>query len=222
MTEQGTPPRPSVPPTPTRVRDADATRARVLIAAESLFARKGFDGTRLREVAEDARVTVPLVCHHFRDKDGLYAAVIERGLERYAALGWEVLRKGQTAAEQLTGFVTGTIDLISQEPVITALLHREMADGGTRAGPIAQRWLIPLKNAATEALERAQVRGEVRSGIDLDMLVLWIASAVIYPNLAAPLVEIVWGEDPRSHAFVERRKRAILDMLHPLMIRPIS
>ena len=45
--------------------DADATRARVLEAAETLFARKGFDGTRLREIAEDARVTVPLVCHHY-------------------------------------------------------------------------------------------------------------------------------------------------------------
>lgn len=203
-----------------RVRDADATRLRVLEAAEVLFARKGFDGTRLREVAEDAKVTVPLVCHHFGDKDSLYAAVIERGLERFTALGWEVLHRGQTVAEQLANFVAGLIDLAAHAPNITTILHREMTDGGVRARPLAERMLLPLKEAATETLRSAQARGEVREGLDVEMAVLHIVGAVLYPSLAAPLVQIVWGEDPLLGEFLDRRKRALVDLLTPLVLRP--
>lgn len=207
------------PSTPPRVRDADATRARVLEAAEALFARKGFDGTRLREVAEDARVTVPLLCHHFGDKDSLYAAVIERGLERFATLGWDVLRRGHTVAEQLAGFVTGLIDLAARDPNVTTILHREMAEGGVRARPLAERLIQPLKQAATETLRAAQGRGEIRESIDVDMVVLHIAGAAMYPSLASPLVQIVWGVDPNSADFVERRKRDLVGLLLPLIVR---
>jgi TetR/AcrR family transcriptional regulator len=187
----------------------------VLIAAEALFARKGFDGTRLREVAEDAQVTVPLVCHHFRDKDTLYAAVVERGLERFAALGWDVLRRGHTIAEQLAAFIAGLIDMAAQDPNLTAILHREMADGGARARPLAERVLLPLKRAATDALCAAQSRGEVRGELDVDMVVLHISGAALYPSLAGPLVQIVWGVDTGAREFVERRKRALVDLLLP-------
>lgn len=219
MNERTSSQRPTAPVTP-RVRDADATRARVLEAAEGLFARKGFDGTRLREVAEDARVTVPLVCHHFGDKDSLYAAVIERGLEHFTSFGWDVLRRSHTVAEQLAGFITGLIDLAAHSPNMTAILHREMADGGARARPLAERMLQPLKNAATETLRAAQARGEVREGIDVEMVVLHVVGAVLYPCLAGPLVQIVWGDDPQLGAFVERRKRALVDLLIPLVMRP--
>ena len=219
MTERQSPPTSPAPPVPVaRVRDADATRARVIEAAEALFARKGFDGTRLREVAEDARVTVPLLCHHFGDKESLYTAVIERGIERFASLGWEVLRLGQGIAEQLAGFITGLIDLAARDPNLTTLLHREMTDGGVRARPLAERWLLPVKAAATEALQAAQRRGEIRAGLDLDMVVLCIVGAVMYPCIAGPLVQIVWGEDPGHAAFIERRRRALLDLLLPLVV----
>jgi TetR/AcrR family transcriptional regulator len=200
-----------------RVRDADATRSRVLEAAETLFARKGFDGTRLREVAEVAKVTVPLVCHHFRDKDSLYTAVVERGLERFASLGWGVLRQGITVAEQLEGFVSGLVDMGARDPNITAILHREMAEGGGRARPLAERLLLPLKHAATEVLMAAQERGEIRRKMDVDMLVLHIAGAALYPCLAAPLVQIVWGEDPNAEGLLARRKRELVGLLLPLI-----
>ncbi|MEZ4410775.1 MAG: TetR/AcrR family transcriptional regulator [Polyangiales bacterium] len=205
------------PPSP-RPRDADATRARLLDAAERLFAKKGLDGTRLREVAEGAQATVPLLCHHFRDKDTLYAAVIDRGMERFTDLGWGALSHGRGIAEQLVAFIEGLIELASREPQVTALLHREMAEGGQRARGLAERWLLPLRDAAITAVKTAQKRGEVRAGLDPEMLVLHLAGAVLYPCLAAPMVEAVWGSDPLATDFVARRKRALVDLILPLVV----
>ncbi len=50
------------------------------------------------------------------------------------------------------------------------------------------------------------------------MLVLHVSGAVLYPVLAGSLVRAVWGEDPQGEAFVERRKRAVLDLLIPAIV----
>ncbi len=50
-------------------------KKRVLNAACQLFARRGFEGTHVREVCNLAGVNIALVFYHFRDKRGLYEAV---------------------------------------------------------------------------------------------------------------------------------------------------
>lgn len=201
-----------------RPRDADGTRARVLDAAEELFGRKGFDGVRLREIAERAGATVPLLCHHFKDKETLYAATIDRALERFVALGWEVLRHNGPMKEKLTVLIEGLIELLAADPMKTAILHREIADGGERGRPIAERLLLPIKSASIEEIRAGQERGEIRADVDPELLMLHIVSAAIYPSVTAPIVRVVWGADPLSGEFLERRKRALVALLRPLLM----
>lgn len=52
-------------------------RDRILSAARTLFAAKGFQQTSLRAVATDADVDVALISHYFGNKRGLFVAVIE-------------------------------------------------------------------------------------------------------------------------------------------------
>lgn len=63
----------------TRSRKAgDATRERMLDAAEALFAREGYHGTSLRDVAEASDARIALVTYHFGTKDVLFDKVVER------------------------------------------------------------------------------------------------------------------------------------------------
>jgi AcrR family transcriptional regulator len=58
-------------------QDDRGARARILAAAEEVFAQGGYDGGSLRQVAVKADVPVGLVSYHFKDKLGLYRAVFE-------------------------------------------------------------------------------------------------------------------------------------------------
>ena len=56
--------------------DGADTRGAVLDAARARFSERGYDGTRLRDVAADAGVDVALVSYFFGSKDGLFAAAM--------------------------------------------------------------------------------------------------------------------------------------------------
>ena len=56
---------------------AQDRKQQILDVASSLFARKGFQGTTTREIAQRARVNEAIVFRHFPTKDDLYWAVID-------------------------------------------------------------------------------------------------------------------------------------------------
>jgi len=57
------------------------TRSSLLRAAGKIFARKGFEGTSIREICTAAKTNISAVNYYFGDKVGLYRAVIEHGID---------------------------------------------------------------------------------------------------------------------------------------------
>jgi AcrR family transcriptional regulator len=57
-------------------------REQLLDVGRSLFAERGFDGTSVEEVAARAGVSKPVVYEHFGGKEGLYAVVVDREVQR--------------------------------------------------------------------------------------------------------------------------------------------
>lgn len=53
----------------------EARREQIVTSAIETFARRGFHGTRMEDVARDARVNIALVYQHFPDKQALYNAI---------------------------------------------------------------------------------------------------------------------------------------------------
>jgi AcrR family transcriptional regulator len=60
-----------------RAEHVQDTQAAVLQAARELFAAKGYAGTGTEEIVARARVTRGALYHHFRDKAGLFRAVMQ-------------------------------------------------------------------------------------------------------------------------------------------------
>jgi AcrR family transcriptional regulator len=87
-----------------RPRNAAATRAAILASARRAFARAGFDGAGLREIAAEAGVTAMLVKRYFGSKEGLFAEVIAATMAQPVILTAENLqspRLGEVIASTL-------------------------------------------------------------------------------------------------------------------------
>ncbi|MFG2636925.1 TetR/AcrR family transcriptional regulator [Streptomyces sp. NPDC048362] len=73
MTSVEEPPRPGGP-----ARDAARTRAEILDVATREFARAGYDGARVDEIAALTRTTKRMIYYYFGGKEQLFTAVLER------------------------------------------------------------------------------------------------------------------------------------------------
>ena len=61
-------------------------REQLVGIGRSLFATKGFEATTVEEIAARAGVSKPVVYEHFGGKEGLYAVVVDREIERLLGL----------------------------------------------------------------------------------------------------------------------------------------
>ncbi len=81
-----------------RSSGGESTRRRIIGAAESLFARKGFAGTSLREITGVAGVNVAAIHYHFGSKEELLRAVLARIVEPVNGERLRLLDQAEAAA----------------------------------------------------------------------------------------------------------------------------
>jgi len=66
-------------------------RQQLLDIGRRLFAERGFEGTSIEEIAAQAGVSKPVVYEHFGGKEGLYAVVVDREVERLTEITMSLL-----------------------------------------------------------------------------------------------------------------------------------
>ena len=93
-------------------------RERLLIAAVRLFARKGYAATSVREIVEAAGVTKPVLYYYFRNKEGVFQAMMQEAVVAHRAVLDEVRHSGGTASERI---------LLLNERVYTLTLENALA-----------------------------------------------------------------------------------------------
>ncbi|WP_028467407.1 TetR/AcrR family transcriptional regulator [Nisaea denitrificans] len=81
------------------------TRAALLSAARALFVEKGYADTGTPEIVKAANVTRGALYHHFRDKEDLFRAVVER---EAVAVSSEIERNACAAATPLDALISGS------------------------------------------------------------------------------------------------------------------
>ena len=109
-------------------RNAEATKERILDAAEALFARRGYDAVTVRQIMGRAKADVALAYYHFKSKRDLFDAVLLRRAQTLNTLRLQALE----AVEQ-----RHANDQASVEEIIEAFTKSAAGDTGARARGVA-------------------------------------------------------------------------------------
>jgi TetR/AcrR family transcriptional regulator, fatty acid metabolism regulator protein len=178
-------------------------RSRILEAAVRVFARKGFDGTRMADVAREAGVAYGLVYHYFGSKGAVLQAVFREAWGRLLAAVALAEETGTSAADQLTLVVRIVLRVWRDEPDLVHLLVREV----TRNPHISDELDEIGRAFATleRMIRRGQEAGTLRADID-PRLAAWM----LYGALEEVLTGWVLGQLPDGDAPREAAEREIV------------
>ena len=83
------------------MHDPQCNRARIMLAAERLFATRGYAATSVRQIVSEASVTPPMLYYYFGSKHALLETLVEERIAWFTNEANEVLGAGCSSAEEL-------------------------------------------------------------------------------------------------------------------------
>ena len=180
---------------------------RIVAAAREEFARRGFAGARVEQIARRAGVNKQLLFYYYHSKRGLFQAVLAQSAGELETALAELANPSGGPLERLRLTLGAQFEFLARHPQIVALLGQ-----GTRSeGAFA---LAPAINRLVVLLAEGQGLGQVRDDLDphlaaaqaLILMVGYLSMETVIATSARPL-----GADEPS--LRERWREAAVDLV---------
>jgi|SRR5947209_8596171 len=191
--------------------DDPEARAKILTAAEELFAEHGFAGVGVRQIAAAAGVNGAMIHYYFGNKENLYRAIIENAATTVRGLIADAMRSATTLEERLTRFVKAYAGYIFGHPHLARILSREMLAGGHHLMQIIPKYAATNYGMLREAMAEGMRRGELRQ-IDVDLAPISLIGMIVVFQLVRPIITLGLGKLQFDERFIERLAAHTVDL----------
>jgi TetR/AcrR family transcriptional regulator len=141
---------------------AERTRAALLEAGLALFARKGYDGTRVEEIAARAGVNKAMINYHFRGKKGLHSAILESVFTRVNRSISALPDSKLPPATQMRDYIELVAGVMRGHPDLPAMVLREALSGGRHMEPQVLEHIRGVFGSVRRILEKGSSVGDFR------------------------------------------------------------
>jgi AcrR family transcriptional regulator len=206
--------------------ESPSSREKILDVAEALFARRGYTGVGLREVALAAGLGKSSLFHHFRSKTQLYCEVLARVLERIREPLDVVLESSDDPARKLDRCVDALVDSLAEHPPTARLLLRSLFEEDDLAPEVPE--VLAVDQTLSEILERLQrlLREGVEAGVfrpvSVPHTLQTLIGATVYHFASGDLGAGLLGRPLLSAEAVRRRKLEVKNLLHHGLIATVD
>ena len=159
-----------------RLRRRLDSEARILAAAEQIFAETGFSGATTAMIAAKARLPKANVHYYFRTKRQLYRAVLERILEAWLASG-DGIRAEADPATAFADYVSAKMEASRRQPYASKVFANEILHGAPEVDDYLRDQVHRWVQDKARVIDRWVAEGRMRP-VDAPHLffVLWAAT----------------------------------------------
>lgn len=148
-------------------------RTALLNAAKKVFASKGYDGTTVKDLADEAGLNVSLVSYHFGGKEGLYRSCLTGFAEARIESMERLLKTPETSEEfklRLRLFAEEMTDVHIKDPDICTIVHRDIEYSSPIAAEIFKGVFFRLFLVLVGFLKSAEAKGLIHIDHDPELL----------------------------------------------------
>jgi len=204
--------------TPRPADRSENTRAAILEAAERLFAQKGFDKTRLEDVAEAVGIRRASIVYYFKDKRVVYDAVLADVFGGFRTALERELEKDGSLSERIEAAVGAWVDYVGRRPTFARILLREVADGGRGQPTAALPHIVPFIGLVKRFMDRHSGDELIEHmTIDPAHVAATVAGATVFFVAAIPTLVPNIKFDPLSRGQLDKHRAEVLRITRKLM-----
>lgn len=194
---------------------ADATRERLLRAAELEFATQGLSGARVDVIARRANINKQLIYYHFGDKDSLYQSVLERAYAGIREKELELNLAGDDPATAMRKLVGFTFDYcVENREFVRLLLHENVLEGKfVRRSKAIKQSGSPLLKLLHGTVHRGVELGIIRKDVSPLQLYITIASLCFFYVSNIYTLGALFERDLDSPSALHERRQHVIDVV---------
>jgi TetR/AcrR family transcriptional regulator len=201
--------------TPLTANEQNPTTAqRILDAAEDLFAEKGYSATSLGDVADRVGIRSPSLYNHFRNKEALYEAVLDRLLVDFSAPLDELGRVAVTH-DRIFQWLETIVRQHHANPNLARLLQHAALSGGPHTNELIDRLFRPMFQPNVD-IEGGAISLFQDAGLQPWAVMAFNNLVMSYVTMA-PMYRDLLGQDPFSEAALENQLNLIKTLLRAVI-----
>ncbi|MGY5850634.1 TetR/AcrR family transcriptional regulator [Salegentibacter sp. F14] len=191
----------------------EKTEDHILNAAERVFQRKGMDGARMQEIANEAGINKAMLHYYYRSKRFLFEVVFANAFSLIAPEINRIVNDDTELFQKIRNFTNSYIDFIQKHPYLPNFIIQELNRDSDFINVLQTKKGFPDFRSF-----QAQVEKEVREGnikpIKAEQLFINLLSLNIFPFLAAPLFKGLLKIDDKTYKdMMEERKEEISNLI---------
>ncbi len=197
------------------------TPQRILDAAEQLFADNGYQATSLGDVADEVGMRSPSLYNHFKNKEALYHAVVDRLVTQFSQPFDELLASEVSVENVLVWEETMMRQHIANPNLAKLLTHAALS--GDQQGPdLLEKIFGPIfesANSQTDVTSSPTSAGFVAQLPELrTLLVMSYVNLIVSYVTLAPLYSRILGKDLMSSESADKQVLLLRELSQSLLL----
>jgi AcrR family transcriptional regulator len=200
-------------------RDSDATKNRIMDAAEDEFARAGLLGARTEAIAANTGVTKAMIFYHFGDKEGLYRAVLDRSVTKRLLALQKVDLQSVDPVEALRRYLKMFMRHAKDSPKVPPIFLFESMQNKGRF--YTDMFVAVTYTPVIDILKRGIESGHFRK-LDPEQTAVNVIGMCVFYYTSYNNVRSLWpaGTDLMSDEMKERHTKETIDMVIASVLNP--
>jgi AcrR family transcriptional regulator len=197
------------------------TEDKIVAAAKTVFIKKGMDGARMHEIADEAGINKALLHYYFRTKDKLFEKVFAIVFKDVFQVLENAVANEMDFEQFIEGFITQYIKLLKSKPFIPNFVVHELNRKPERIVEQMQNSQFD-KGRLFNLIEKAVEDGVIRP-IQPVHLITNILSMCVFPFVAKPIITgfILDGDKAKYQQYInERSNEVVLFVKNAVFLNP--
>jgi TetR/AcrR family transcriptional regulator len=201
----------------------EESRAAILQAAAREFAEHGIAGARTDAIAQEAGVNKALLYYYFKDKETLYAAVLDDAFSGLKATVFRVLDSEMPPREKMLAYAGAYFDFVASNRMYPRLMQREMMRAregqSEHIDKIIKNYIRPIFVRVRGLIQKGIAEGEFRP-VDPAHFIPSIVAMIVFYFSSAPMMQKIVGFNPMTPERIAERRAAVLDFISAALFLP--